>query len=274
MRKMDASVVIPVKNGSKFLRECLISCFSQVTEYSFEIILVDDHSTDETMSIASEFWNFKEGIFKALKNRGVGISDALNTGISASNAPYIIRLDADDVMKPHRIQKQISYIYQHPEVVLLGGQIDLISEAPINGEPNAYPCSDSSLRSFLSKGCFFAHPTVLFRKDAVEKIGGYNSKFDGAEDYELWLLLSQFGMMENLNEVLIDYRIHPNQFTVSKRRKSLIATARVRLSFILNVGRFGKTSGPRRHEISKISMVISLLIEFVHYLYREIRSKL
>jgi glycosyltransferase involved in cell wall biosynthesis len=251
-----------------------VSCFSQDTEFSFEILLVDDHSIDETLSIASEFTSSGKIVFRVINSRGNGISEALNTGISASTAPYIIRLDADDVMKPRRIQDQISYMSRHPEIILLGGQIDFISEFPIERKPNFYPCSDASLRQILSKGCYFAHPTVVFRKSFVEKVGGYNPKFDGAEDYELWLLLSQFGFIENLNMTLINYRVHPGQFTVSKRRKSLIATTRVRIYFIFNLGRFRKTNGTLKNSISKCSMATSLLIEVVHYLYRQFVRRL
>ena len=270
---MDASIVIPVKNGARFLRECLVSCFSQDTEFSFEILLVDDHSIDETLSIASEFTSSGKVVLRVMNNRGNGISEALNTGISASTAPYIIRLDADDVMKPRRIQDQITYMSRHPELVLLGGQIEFISDFPIKRKPNFYPCSDTALRQFLSKGCYFAHPTVVFRKYFIEKVGGYNPKFDGAEDYELWLLLSQFGAIENLSIVLTNYRVHPGQFTVSKRRKSLMATARVRIYFIFNLGRFRKTHGTLENSISKWSMAASLIIEVVHYLYRQIRQQ-
>jgi glycosyltransferase involved in cell wall biosynthesis len=271
---LDASIIIPVKNGSKFLRDCLLSCFAQETEYAIEIILVDDHSTDDTLLIASEFKKEGKVDFRVITNRGFGISEALNSGISASSADYIIRLDADDVMRPRRVQNQISYMHHHPSVILLGGQIEFLSEVPLDRAPNFYPCSDIALRETLSKGCFFAHPTVLFRKNFVDKVGGYNSNFDGAEDYELWLLLSRFGLIENLDEVLIDYRVHPDQFTVSKRRRSLVATTRVRIYYIFNLGRFRKTAGDPNNSISKYSMAVSLILEFIYFAYGQFRSKL
>ncbi len=270
---MDASIIIPVKNGARYISECLESCFLQKTDYSFEIILVDDHSSDETLYLAGQFKSSLNIPFRILHSRGNGISDALNTGIAESSAQFVIRIDADDKMKQDRVQSQVSYAQMHPNLVLLGSQIEFIGDFNPIDKPNLYPQSDLELRKKLSYGCFFAHPSVLIRKRILDQLGGYNSKMDGAEDYELWLLLSSHGMIENFSYVLTEYRVHPNQFTVSKRKKSLVATAKVRIYYILRLGRFRSRNKNIFGRISKIRMSQALVSEFVGYLISLIKVK-
>jgi glycosyltransferase involved in cell wall biosynthesis len=270
---LDASIIIPVKNGARYISECLESCFLQKTDYNFEIILVDDHSSDDTLHRAEQFKSSLKIPFKILRSRGNGISDALNTGIAESSAQFIIRIDADDRMKQDRVQSQVSYAQINPNLVLLGSQIEFIGDFNPKNKPNLYPSSDLDLRKKLSYGCFFAHPSVLIRKKILDQLGGYNSKMDGAEDYELWLLLSSYGTIENFNYVLTEYRVHPNQFTVSKRKKSLIATAKVRIFFILRLGRFRFRSKNNFSQISRINMSQALVSEFSRYLISLIKVK-
>jgi len=270
---LDASIIIPVRNGSRFIAECLESCLAQETEFQFEIILIDDNSTDNTLNIASDFSLQKKVPFRILRNAGSGISSALNLGIASSTAKYILRLDADDRMLKNRVQEQVQYAQDNPDLVLLGSQIRFIGEQAPNLTPNQYPLTDLDLRRALSKGCYFAHPSVLIRRLAIIDVGSYNSNMDGAEDYELWLLLCRIGSIENLDSVLTEYRIHPNQFTVSRKFDSLKATAKVRIFFILNIGRFNSSKKEFGKSISRSAMFKSLLQEIVIYTYSYLRSK-
>lgn len=258
---MDASILIPVKDAEDFISESLQSCLNQVTEYSFEIILVDDYCIDKTLEIANLVAKKANSLIRIIPNQGSGISEALNTGLHAAIGEFILRHDADDKMLPGRIQTQITYARANPKLTLLGGQISFIGAFNTHLRPNIYPTEDFELRKMLSRGCFFAHPTVLFRRADAIDIGGYNKHVDGAEDYELWLLLARLGQIRNLGEVLTEYRLHPLQVTVNKRKKSLISTTRVRLCFIFNLGRFLSIKNSNMPEISKFQMFFHLLIE-------------
>jgi len=273
MGSLDASIVIPVKNGMEFLAECLESCFSQETDYDFEIILVDDNSTDGTLAIAKTFEDDKRAPFKILNSPGSGISDALNFGIMASSATYIIRIDSDDKMQKTRVQEQINAANQNSNLVLLGSQIGLFGGNSIGKFPNHYPLTDSELRIALSEGCFFAHPAVLIRREALVHVNYYNPKLDGAEDYELWLLLASQGEIQNLESVLTQYRVHSGQFTSKYRTKSLMATAKVRVNFIFGRGRFNNRKKVLRSKISRFLMFRFLILEFFYFIVSKIRSR-
>jgi glycosyltransferase involved in cell wall biosynthesis len=195
--------------------------------------VIDDHSTDNTQKYLEEFSQLNNN-FSYFESNGNGISDALNYGLAMSNTKYICRMDADDLMLPYRIESQLNFLEMNENFLAVGGQVQLLTNNDQISDPIWYP-SGNHLEYFLAKGCYLAHPAVTFRTDAVKAIGGYRKRFDGAEDYDLWLRLSYFGALENLPLSVLKYRVHKNQVTNRYRFRTLIATSLVRLSWIFGI---------------------------------------
>lgn len=226
-----ASVLIPVKNGANYIKESILSTLNQITDGKVEIVVIDDHSTDATSKIVKSMIIQHDNI-KLLHSPENGISNALNFGILKSQSEIMIRLDADDVMEPGRIQSQVNFLQSYPEYVLIGGQIQIFGNLAVLPKPNKYPTDNKNILRMLCWGNPFAHPTVAFRKSDVIKAGLYNPSFDGAEDYELWSRFATIGKLHNSSGVLTKYRVHPGQITRIKKRKSEVATYRAQLSIL------------------------------------------
>jgi len=228
------SILIPVRNGASFISDAIASCLEQTSTFSFEILVVNDSSTDDTMEILQKLSNMDSRV-KVLQSEGRGVGNALQTGLLYSRAEYILRLDADDRMLPGRIEKQTQALVSNPQMVLCGTQIKLFGEGQIAFPPNFYPLSHSDICGFLQIGNAFADPSVAFRRRSAVNVGGFHGNLDGAEQYHLWLRLSKVGELVNLDEVLTEYRIHQNQFTKSKIIKVVIKTAKVQILWFLGL---------------------------------------
>ena len=228
------SILIPVRNGAAFISDAIASCLNQTTTMTFEILVVNDSSSDETMEILQKL-SIMDSRVKVLQSNGRGVGNALQTGLLYSRAEYILRLDADDRMLPSRIEKQIQALASNNQIVLCGTQIELFGDDQINFPPNSYPLSHSGICEFMQIGNAFADPSVAFRKSSAVKVGGFYGNLDGAEQYHLWLRLSKVGELVNLNEVLTEYRIHQNQFTKSKIIKVVRQTTKVQILWFLGI---------------------------------------
>lgn len=197
------SIVIPVHNGEKYVKEAIDSCINQ-TYRDIEIIVVDDASTDNTLNILKEYGE-KITVLPVEKQNGLG--NVINIGIRRSKGKYIARMDADDIMYPTRIEKQVKYLESNPNCVAIGGQIDIIDEdSNITGH-REYAVEDKDIKKnrFLFQP--FAHPAVTLRKSTVEEIGLYPEDMWKVEDVKFFLILSTKGEYHNLRDTVLKYRM-------------------------------------------------------------------
>lgn len=197
------SIVIPVHNGEEYIKEAIDSCLNQ-TYRNIEVIVVDDKSEDRTLEILKEYGD-RIKVLPVEKQDGLG--NVINIGIRASKGKYIARMDADDVMYPNRLEKQIEYLESNPKCVAVGGQIDIIDEnSKITGH-REYAIEDRDLKKnrFLFQP--FAHPAVTLRKDILEDIGLYPENMWKVEDVKLFLILSTKGEFHNLEDTVLKYRM-------------------------------------------------------------------
>ncbi len=197
------SIVIPVHNGEKYIKEAIDSCTNQ-TYRNIEVIVVDDKSEDDTLKILKESGD-KIKVIPIEKQNGLG--NVINIGIRASKGQYIARMDADDVMYPTRLEKQVEYLESNPKCVAVGGQIDIIDEnSKITGH-REYAIENKDLKKnrFLFQP--FAHPAVTLRKSTVEDIGLYPENMWKVEDVKLFLILSTKGEFHNLKDTVLKYRM-------------------------------------------------------------------
>ncbi|MDQ1498777.1 MAG: hypothetical protein QOI86_2117 [Actinomycetota bacterium] len=216
------SVVMPVHNGGHDLDEALASIFSQ-TFGEFELIAVDDHSTDETPSRLRRAAE-EDPRVRVITPPGRGFVAAVNAGIAASQADWIARMDADDRSHPDRLTRQMAHLRAHPDLDVLGTAVRVIDAG---GSPTGtirYPLDHSLITLSLRAATAFAHGTVIVRREALAAVGGYRSERFPVEDYDLWCRLVVAGArMANLDEPLYDYRLSAGGVsrTVTERQQSM-----------------------------------------------------
>lgn len=203
------SVIMPVYNGELFLSEAIDSVLGQTFD-SFELIIIDDGSTDRTQEVVM---SYKDPRIKYLLNdRNRRIVYSLNRGLDCAKGKYIARMDADDICFPARLERQVDYMEQHPDVGLCATGV-----VAFGGFERLwkYPESHEEISCHLFFYCCMAHPTVMFRKDLfVSKNLRYSTDMKEAEDYELWARSSKIIRLANLGEPLLYYRVHDKQGTM------------------------------------------------------------
>lgn len=218
------SVLMPAKGELKYIDYALAS-ISNSTLMPNEVIVVNDGIDDNSLMKIKKFE--KELKIKIIKNSGVGLVEALNTGISSCTSDYIARLDSDDAMVPNRLDAQLSFLENHDEIIVLGSQCLYIDEKNNEIGKSSYPIGDISTHRLFHKVCLVCHPSTMFRTSSAKIVGGYRSLFrwnenDIAEDFDFWLRLSSLGLVWNSNEPLTFYRQHRYQVsTVSNLGQTL-----------------------------------------------------
>ena len=208
MNNPTISVIMSVYNGEKYLHEAISSILNQ-TYKDFEYIIVDDGSTDGTKHILSFFSDSRIKIFE--KNHE-GLVSALNFAMQQSSGEYIARMDADDISKPDRLEKQLQFMRIN-NLALCGSRVETIDQA--NNKTGNYhfpPIGLNNARVYAFFHNPFIHPSVMFRKDIVLRAGGYRH-FVHIEDYELWTRIIYKYPSDNIKEYLLQYRIHGGQIT-------------------------------------------------------------
>lgn len=217
----QVSVVIPVWNGERYLQQAIDSVLAQDFT-DFELIIVDDGSTDGSGRIAQGFVG--DGRVKVLKQMNAGVVAARNLGLNAARAECVAFLDADDVAEPARLSRQLAFLRAHPEVAVVGSHIAYFSDGQGRLRTQAFPSGPANVARALEEGNPLAQPAVMLRKSAALAVGGYREAFRlGAEDYDLWLRLVEKHPLDNLPEVLTLYRIHPDSLTHRHRHEQTFA---------------------------------------------------
>ncbi|MDX8526226.1 glycosyltransferase [Mesorhizobium sp. MSK_1335] len=228
-------MIIPVRDGAPYLGEALQSILDQDLA-DIEVIVIDDGSSDDSAAIARSIGD-RDSRVKLVVNRGQGIVDALNLGISLARAPLVARMDCDDVSLPDRLRLQVACFAADPDLQLLGTaglQIDRDGK-PLR--PMDVPIGNGQLRDALAGYNPMLHPTVMFRTEAVQRAGGFRRAFTYAEDYDLWLRLSETGKLANMDGRLVKLRSHPGQVSRVKKDQQKAAAALARQSALLRRSR-------------------------------------
>lgn len=231
------SVLLPCYNAAKTLAEALESLSCQ-TMTNFEIIAVDDGSTDETADLLAA-WTERETRLRVLRTPHQGIIAALNTGLEACRSPLVARMDADDRCHPQRLEKQVAYLSTHPEVDVSGCLVQGFPDAQVREGFRIYITwlnslvTDEDIRREIFVESPLAHPSVLFRRQVILMAGGYEER-GWAEDYDLWLRLYLAGKrFGKVPEVLLDWRETPMRLTRLDRRYSLENFLRAKAYYLM-----------------------------------------
>jgi len=204
------SVIMPVYNAERFVKEAIKSILDQ-TYVDFELIIVNDGSTDKSEDIIKTVTDPR---IRLISQSNAGIIGALNAGLKVAQGTYIARMDADDISEPTRLEKQVTFLRGHPDIALCGTWAKTINDS--GEETGIYdypPTMHAKIKRAMLRYNPFIHPSVMFAKQAIEKVGPYRQGHKHAEDYELWTrMVSQF-KTANIPEQLLRYRITSDSIT-------------------------------------------------------------
>jgi len=231
------SIILPIYNAGKYLGECLDSIVAQSFK-EWELIAVDDHSSDDSIKIVHSFSRSDERI-KIFSNPGQGIVDALNYGIEHSQGTFIARIDADDIMIENRLSRQLGHLRENPQIGMVASLVHHFP--PASEKRNGYSLYvDWTNRLLTHEDHFFnrfvespvAHPSVMFRRELIHLYGSYkNGPFP--EDYELWLRWMEEGVkIEKTPEVLLHWRDHPNRLSRTSKNYSYFAFQQTKAKYL------------------------------------------
>lgn len=205
------SVIIPAYNCEKFIAETIESVFNQ-TYLDFEIIVIDDGSTDRTKSLINQYLSDKI-IYIFQENQGVSI--ARNRGIDIAKGEYIAFLDCDDLWLPEKLEKQLELLEKKPQIALVFSDCYIIDSAGSilrrsfdKGNP---PRGEVFNELFMEN--FIPLPTVVIRKKVFERIGGFDARFSIAADYHLLLRVAESFKIDFIDTPLAKYRIHQSNIS-------------------------------------------------------------
>lgn len=222
---------MPVYNGEAYLREAIDSIVNQ-TYTDFEFLIINDGSTDGTESI---ILSYADARIRYEKNEtNLKLIATLNKGIELAKGKYIVRMDADDISAPDRIEKQVAFMEANPQVGLCGTWFESFGDE-IKYVSRYKEKHDEIVFKMLYQ-CHFCHPTLIIRKAVFKDLEiPFDKNFIHAEDYEFYFRISEKWKLYNLQESLLKYRIH-NQSVSRQNEKVQKANAlRVRKKFFLQL---------------------------------------
>ena len=239
MNRPLISVVMAFYQGERFLAEAIESILSQ-TEKSFEFVIVDDAGNDDSVAIIEEYQSRDPRIVLIRNKVNLGLGGSLRVGVNAARGEFIARMDCDDISPADRFASQIAYLYEHPEIAILGGNHRMIDESGNDLGPFDYPQSPLVIRwnMLLGNGLIVSNGATMIRRDFLLRLGNY-SDLRAAQDYELW---SRTFSMEplpiaNLEDNVLFYRQHPETITKSSRsyqEKVAVAVRKAQIEGLLN----------------------------------------
>ncbi len=212
------SVILPIYNSENYILECLESIKIQ-TMQNFEVILIDDKSTDKSPEIINDYLkNNFYGKFKIIKNKSnIGITRSLNKAFKISDSKYIARIDADDINKPDRFEIQFKYLEKYKDIAIVGSNVEYIDKDSKFINHSDLPLNHIDIKSSLFLYNPMVHSSIFFRKKIFSKYP-YNNKFITSQDYEMYCRIINSHKFANIKKSLVKFRLH-NQSISSHKEK-------------------------------------------------------
>jgi glycosyltransferase involved in cell wall biosynthesis len=208
------SIIIACHNAENYIKDTLNSVLNQ-TFRDFEIIIIDDASTDNSLSIIKSY-SEKYSFIKYLSTGiNMGAGGARNLGVQNCSGEWLSILDADDIFLSEKLQKQFNVLsLSNENIVLIGTASYNINNQGIRTDTSTYPINSKQLKNNLIKRKKLPpHSSIVYNKNAFISAGGFNQRFSPSEDIELWLRLIDYGEFYCVPQPLIEYRVHENSIT-------------------------------------------------------------
>ena len=225
------TILMSVYNGEAFLRKAIDSILNQ-TYTDFEFVIDDDCSTDRTSDIILSYSDSR--IVYRRNNTNQGLTRNLADGVNRSSACYIARMDADDISFPKRLEKQVQYMDEHPDVTILGSSVSFFKEKIEDGSIAYQPADDETMKATLFISFTLLHPSIILRRlDLVRHQINYNIEYRYSQDHELYLNCILKGLkFANLSEPLLYMRSHIDSISRAKNDCQQEFSQRARLVFL------------------------------------------
>ena len=211
------SVILPVHNAGLYLKDAVASILNQ-KDVLLELIVVDDHSTDHAISQLPPDIQTNHRI-QFIQSESRGVVAAMQTGFAQARGDYIARMDADDIALADRLAKQLTYLQQHPEIGIAGGQVKIFSDEGVAEGFLHYQqwlnrlCTPDEIARELYVESPIPNPTAFFRREVYESLGGYHDP-EWAEDYDMWLRAHEMGIKMGKPEgIVLHWREHHTRLT-------------------------------------------------------------
>lgn len=209
----DVTVIIPVYNGEQYLDQAIGSVLSQ-SYRDHELVIVNDGSTDASLSIMARYAEMDDRIVLVSHERNRGVADALNSGIKVASGRFIAFLGQDDIALPERLREQVAFMSRHCAVVLLGSQMLSMSAYGETRGEMLFPETDDQIRFGFGLQNQMGAPSVMCRAAVLRRQTlEFETVYTAAEDYALWCNVMRFGEARNLPRALVKYRFHKNQLS-------------------------------------------------------------
>jgi len=205
------SVLLPVYNSEVYLQQAIDSIFSQRFA-DFELLVVDDGSTDSSASIVK---TYQDPRIRYCEFTHQGLACTLNRAIELAKGDYLARMDADDISLPERFSRQVDYLDSHPKCGMVGTWASIMIQDKEPDRTHKHPYKNCLIKFFLLFNNPFVHSSVMMRKDVVKAIGGYTEdpNRQPPEDYELWSRMARTCLLANIPEILHIYREVPGSLS-------------------------------------------------------------
>ncbi len=220
---MFISVLMSAYNGEAYLNEAIDSILGQ-TYTNFEFIIVNDGSTDNTLAILETYNDYRIRIINSEQN--CGLIDSLNKGIAAAKGEYIARLDADDIAMPERLAKQVAYLRENPEIILLGSGAMLMDTKQNSITDTYYQHEQHCIPVHLLFRNIFIHSSIIVKTEVLAAIK-FDKDYYLAEDYIVWVQIAQKYKTASIKESLVKHRIHETNITKLKYDKHIATVQQI-----------------------------------------------
>lgn len=228
------SVLMPVYNAAAYLSEAVVSVLNQ-TYVDFELIIVNDGSTDNSLNVLSTF--SKDARLRIINNeKNMGLIHSLNMGLSECKGEFIARMDADDICDLRRLERQMQFLINNKSIDIIGGAIRFFGKirAPYTFQ---YPPNHDEINASMLFFCPLAHPAIMFRRHLVDAgLMYFDKKYQHAEDYQLWTRLLAKVRAANLSELVLHYRLHASQISSGQSSQQYQLSSQIRKELLLLAG--------------------------------------
>jgi len=229
-KKPKLTVLMPVYNAEKYLNEAIESILNQ-TFSDFEFLIINDGSTDNSINIIKNYSDPRIILIDHETNEIY--MKRLNEGLNIANGEYIARMDADDISRPTRFEKQVKFLDENPEIGIVGTYWKTFGSSNKEVKPL---CKPDEVKVFSIFHSPFAHPTVMFKKSLFDKNKlRYNENCHYAEDYDLWARALNCFNGANLDEVLLDYRVHSKNVSIEKAHIQSSMDKKIKQNILINL---------------------------------------
>ncbi len=218
-------VLMAVYNAERYLALAVESILSQTLQ-GFQFIIVNDGSTDRSLRILDHYASSNPQI-KVVNRERRGLLATRNELLQLAQAEFVAIMDADDIAVPNRLEKQLCFLRDHPEIVCIGGAYEIIDDQGRLLTTLSMPTTHEEIQELALVGhTSINHPCSMMRLKAVQAVGGYDESLNLCEDLDLWLKLGEQGQLANLSDVVLKYRVH-TQSTSEKNQALAITEKRI-----------------------------------------------